>query len=66
MSSPKSIKSTYTTKAKIGRHGLEPYYNDFNEVDFNEVVLIHLKICVRPRNGPLGLNFYFCQSDILK
>jgi hypothetical protein len=31
MSSPKSIKSPNTTKAKIGRQGLEEYYNDFKE-----------------------------------
>ncbi len=31
MSSPKSIKSPNTTKAKIGRHGLEQYYYDFKE-----------------------------------
>ncbi|CAF1087905.1 unnamed protein product [Didymodactylos carnosus] len=37
MSSPKSTKSSHTTKAKIGRHDLEQYYDDFKEYNVGDL-----------------------------
>ena len=53
MSSPKNITSSNTTKAKIGRQGLEQYYSDFKEYIDGDLKGKTSATCILCRDGQL-------------